>query len=216
MALHKDLTGLDLHEPKGADAAVSGAVYTADGAGSGDWTVPQAPGVILLETITAANSASMAFSTDTFIAGLSHIEFAISGLMPGSANDNLLFEISYDGGASWQTANYSNANQVTVAGSGLIASTGYNITSAGILNHTSNGPGTGSGFGWNGKVSFFQLTGQRPCFFFNGVYYTSSPVMFTVTGSGAHIASTAVNAVRFRYGSSVCVSGEVSSFGFMK
>jgi hypothetical protein len=36
-ALHKDLTGSDLHEPKGAASASSGQVYQADGAGSGAW-----------------------------------------------------------------------------------------------------------------------------------------------------------------------------------
>lgn len=38
MALHKDLTGAELHEPKGADTATSGQVYVANGSGSGTWT----------------------------------------------------------------------------------------------------------------------------------------------------------------------------------
>jgi hypothetical protein len=38
MALHKDLTGADLHEPKGITSATLGQVYVADGAGSGAWT----------------------------------------------------------------------------------------------------------------------------------------------------------------------------------
>lgn len=38
MALHKDLTGAELHEPKGVDTATSGMVYVADGSGSGTWT----------------------------------------------------------------------------------------------------------------------------------------------------------------------------------
>lgn len=38
MSIHKDLTGADLHEPKGADTATSGKVYVSDGAGSGVWT----------------------------------------------------------------------------------------------------------------------------------------------------------------------------------
>lgn len=37
MALHKDLTGADLHEPKGADTASANTTYLADGAGSGAW-----------------------------------------------------------------------------------------------------------------------------------------------------------------------------------
>lgn len=37
MPAHKNLTGADLHEPKGADTATSGQIYVADGAGSGAW-----------------------------------------------------------------------------------------------------------------------------------------------------------------------------------
>lgn len=35
MALHKDLTGADLHEPKGQASAAANTVYVANGAGSG-------------------------------------------------------------------------------------------------------------------------------------------------------------------------------------
>lgn len=35
--VHKNLTGADLHEPKGADTALANQVYVSDGAGSGSW-----------------------------------------------------------------------------------------------------------------------------------------------------------------------------------
>jgi len=38
MGAHKDLSGIDLHEPKGVEDASSGQYYAADGAGSGAWT----------------------------------------------------------------------------------------------------------------------------------------------------------------------------------
>lgn len=37
MPLHKDLTGAELHEPKGIDSATSNEVYVSDGLGSGAW-----------------------------------------------------------------------------------------------------------------------------------------------------------------------------------
>lgn len=37
---HKNLTGADLHEPKGVATAGAGTVYEADGAGSGSWVDP--------------------------------------------------------------------------------------------------------------------------------------------------------------------------------
>lgn len=47
MALHKDLTGAELHEPKGVDSAATGMVYVSDGTGTGAWT-PQYEGVFNL------------------------------------------------------------------------------------------------------------------------------------------------------------------------
>lgn len=38
MSVHKNLTGADLHEPKGADTALSGQVYVSNGVGGGVWT----------------------------------------------------------------------------------------------------------------------------------------------------------------------------------
>lgn len=34
---HKDLSGSDLHEPKGIETATAGEVYVANGSGSGSW-----------------------------------------------------------------------------------------------------------------------------------------------------------------------------------
>jgi microcystin-dependent protein len=50
MAAHKDLSGIDLHEPKGIDDATSGQYYAADGAGSGTWT-SLAGGLVIPEGI---------------------------------------------------------------------------------------------------------------------------------------------------------------------
>lgn len=38
MPLHRDLTGAELHEPKGVESALSGTIYVANGSGSGSWT----------------------------------------------------------------------------------------------------------------------------------------------------------------------------------
>lgn len=39
---HSQLTGSDIHEPKGVSTASDGAVYKADGLGSGGWSLPSA------------------------------------------------------------------------------------------------------------------------------------------------------------------------------
>lgn len=50
MPLHKDLTGADLHEPKGAAGAAIGTVYVSDGSGSGTWAKPAAADTTIVDS----------------------------------------------------------------------------------------------------------------------------------------------------------------------
>lgn len=43
MPAHRNLTGADLHEPKGVATAAAGTVYVANGAGSGSWQPIELP-----------------------------------------------------------------------------------------------------------------------------------------------------------------------------
>lgn len=52
---HKDLTGADVHEPKGAASAASGTVYVSNGSGSGSW--------ITIAALTGAVGEVKAFTT---------------------------------------------------------------------------------------------------------------------------------------------------------
>lgn len=63
MALHKDLTGADLHEPKGVSTASSGQVYVADGSGSGSWTTLVYPSVLLPAMTSAGGNIVIAANT---------------------------------------------------------------------------------------------------------------------------------------------------------
>lgn len=56
---HSALTGAELHEPKGADAASAGEVYVADGAGSGVWT----PSSLFAELYITAGAGTQALTT---------------------------------------------------------------------------------------------------------------------------------------------------------
>lgn len=50
---HSAITDPDIHEPKGVAAATLGQVYTADGAGSGDWSIIDARGFVSFSNISA-------------------------------------------------------------------------------------------------------------------------------------------------------------------
>jgi microcystin-dependent protein len=58
MAAHKDLAGVDLHEPKGIEDAVAGQVYVADGAGTGSWTSAGASGDLPVGAVSDFGGAS--------------------------------------------------------------------------------------------------------------------------------------------------------------
>ena len=60
MALHRDLTGADLHEPKGADSAAANTVYIFNGSGSGS---PQKIGVDSLNLAGMGNPNDFYLST---------------------------------------------------------------------------------------------------------------------------------------------------------
>ncbi len=67
MALHKDLTGADLHEPKGQSTAAANTAYIADGLGSGthkkittsslDLTEMESPNTVFIHAVLADVSA---------------------------------------------------------------------------------------------------------------------------------------------------------------
>ena len=54
---HVSIAEVNLHEPKGVSVATAGKVYISDGAGSGDWTVPQLEGQVdaVADTIPVSN-----------------------------------------------------------------------------------------------------------------------------------------------------------------
>lgn len=57
MVFHKDLTGANLHEPKGIENANSGDIYIADGAGSGVWQSIDIPTGLFTCTIASFTSS---------------------------------------------------------------------------------------------------------------------------------------------------------------
>lgn len=61
---HSSLTDPQLHEPKGISTADDGAVYVANGAGSGDWEVPLYIAPVFAEIDRASASVSLTTVTD--------------------------------------------------------------------------------------------------------------------------------------------------------
>jgi hypothetical protein len=93
---HKNLTGSDLHEPKGISSAGTGTAYFADGAGSGNWVDPG--GSVYGETIVTNNSTTqnMTIATDTTLNTDSDYVKVDSGVWTAGLNDGVTFNTSND------------------------------------------------------------------------------------------------------------------------
>ena len=112
MALHKDITGSDNHEPKGVETASAGQVYTANGSGSGSWTTPGATGYAVVCTSFADISApsTVYFSapvTGTIVAVYITLQSAITvansvvtGAIAGSPIGGLSLTVTQSGSAA--------------------------------------------------------------------------------------------------------------------
>lgn len=60
---HKNITGNQVHEPKGADTATAGSIYVSDGAGSGSWSKNFGPAYFHLTNTSATPTTPV---TDTW------------------------------------------------------------------------------------------------------------------------------------------------------
>ena len=92
--LHKNLTGSDLHEPKGVDSATANQLYLSNGAGSGVWT---SVGTIVastkIVTVVASLPISPAIGDRAFVTDANATAFG-SVVMGGGTNK---VPVYYDG-----------------------------------------------------------------------------------------------------------------------
>jgi hypothetical protein len=64
MAEHRNLTGAELHEPKGVASATAGTVYVANGSGSGAWTAVDANNLVLNQFFLQARMEDVSAPSD--------------------------------------------------------------------------------------------------------------------------------------------------------
>jgi hypothetical protein len=150
---HASLTGSNLHEPKGADTAVSGAVYVADGGGSGAWTTitglsftgmvadfltPIAPSgwlelngaAISTTTYAALYTAVTIQQTGTRVNGLA----VITGLA-STANIKVGYYVFGTGISSGTTVlSVDSPNQITMSGNASSSGSATVVVSPWLLN----------------------------------------------------------------------------------
>lgn len=140
MALHKDLTGADLHEPKGAAAAAADNVYVATGAGSGTWKK------LTLSTLDLTSMISP--NTYRLTAVINDVSAPSFVLIPIPVNSTFVSaRMVLSGGITvadsivsfTRNDGSSFGGSVAITQAGSVEGTGFNFTAT--LNQTVTGPG---------------------------------------------------------------------------
>ena len=80
MADHNTLTGAELHEPKGVDAAAANRVYLSNGAGSGSWSLLPAA------SISGLNNSNLVY----IFASIPDVSTASSVFVPNPLAGNIV------------------------------------------------------------------------------------------------------------------------------
>lgn len=81
MPLHANLTGADLHEPKGVDAATANKVYVSNGSGSGAWSPLSYTLVVKIDDVTSAQST---YVSVPYAGNVVKVSSVIHGAISGS------------------------------------------------------------------------------------------------------------------------------------
>ena len=111
MALHKDLTGADLHEPKGVASASVDTVYVADGSGSGVWKKIETDSLDTSSVLNANKSLLSILFIDIGTAGSQYLVIPKNATLTkiwvtpqvATATSNTVLTIRNDAGTSMGT-----------------------------------------------------------------------------------------------------------------
>lgn len=142
MAHHKDLTGTDLHEPKGVASASSGQVYVANGSGSGGWSALPVSYYALTLAIANVSSASTYYIGIPVAGTIVKCTGALDTTLSAGSDATISFKI---GGVSVDTSNLDIV-AASVAGSVFTSTpSGHNTVAVGnSLSIATDGLSTGA------------------------------------------------------------------------
>jgi hypothetical protein len=152
MVAHRDLTGADLHEPKGAETASLGAVYVANGSGSGTWrklttaeldtqSIKNVNKEVVALTMRDVGTASVLLLPLPFAATVTRITAVLHGAISGA--DGVL-SFTNNGSASLGTMTLLHASSGEGTAFSLTPATNAAFTAGTYLKIANDGAATGT------------------------------------------------------------------------
>lgn len=151
MVAHRDLTGADLHEPKGVATAPNHAVYVANGSGSGAWQLlaPASLGsdvrnvnkfflTVVIPDISTANAILVPLQRN---ASLVQAMGVLSGTISGA---NAVVTLSRNGADTMGTFTVTHSGSAEGDAYTITSPTFASVTAGGYVKIETNGASTGT------------------------------------------------------------------------
>lgn len=221
---HKNLTGVDLHEPKGIEGAVANRVYVSNGSGSGTWSqlgiaglaTDSRPGLVPLSTSTVSGQSNIEFknlssSYDTF-------RLKVHGLRPSVSGASFLVQVSTNNGSSYQSSGYQGLNTSTFGSSSSVQAPSASSAGDGVaLSYDTVADasfGVSNSAYLSGEVELMTRTGSTPVIFVKGIYASAGGFYIQFSGAGLASGTTKIDAFRI-IPTSGNLSGTFSLYGYV-
>lgn len=192
-----------------ASVGTSGQVLTSNGASALPTFQNQtATALVLLNTLTASNSATLTDTTSITSAYDTYL-FIWETLIPDTGASALRCGFSTDGGSNWGTAEASQTlrhNSTTVTGANQTNTTGFFLSAGQTIP-------TNAGLGFTGNMFFTNpnSTDQKKIWWQGG--WQASGSIVALTGYGNSTETGTVNAVKFYFASQNISVGEIRIYG---
>lgn len=179
--------------------------------GDGTWTAPASSAMVLLNTLTASNSATLVDTTSLTSTFKTYL-FVFSNILPVSASaGQFLCRVSTNGGSSYLSTTYTNAQIISTTTT--VAASADNIGIS-LIDSGTNLANT-AGYGLNGYLYCYNPSGgtNRTMFTGQSIYLAGTGLRGMYTGGYQDSANTAINAVQFSVVTGNLASGTIKIYG---
>ena len=209
---HKNITGTDLHEPKGIAAAAINTLYVADGAASGSWTTaPKAGRWVLISSQTPAATATVNF-TGFSSSVYQDYQIVLDHFIPATDDSSLWMRTSTDAGSTYDSGstNYMYANN----GRNTAGTTGATSNGDAKIVLTGAGVGNATGEFLSGIIRIINPGAAARCSVLWELFYHDATGRLTaVVGGGIRDAAADVDAARLLFSAGNITSGTAKFYG---
>lgn len=224
---HKNLTGVDLHEPKGIAGLAANKYYVSDGANSGAWTAIPVTPLVKIATATASTSATLDFQHGATVGGsvvvfdgtYSGYEFHVRDLVSATDDVGLHFRVGTGGTPTYQTTNYSYSAAGNSSSGGAVYSFSGSLTTQITFNNFTGSNGISNVASEGGMACFVRIgkpsTTQYHPITWHSTYFSANVGAAYMSGSGVWVTTTALTAVRFFLSSGNIASGTITMYGVL-